>query len=363
MKRIPVVLLLASIFGLSPAQDSLGDDLQSHYRTDFSIPDMPAFRALGTEPSEILRPADPKALALTLANEALNLGVIPKSFAAEFSPLRLIESRRMTVHQYRTKPRLYNTRVSVGTHVRDSSTGSTDVAVGLRTTLCDHGDMLNNRDFDASASRLLYLRTESPTNFVDTFLSRRQKKAADLELNPALSAQKDSFVQQQLALKASANDSIQALRERFKQSEWNQKTVDLAYAAKFESPDSMVGNLRIATHSFWATAAFPLGSLSQGLVGLRYSGAVEKTGWRSTGAIGLRIYGGDNNVKMFAEGQLTRAFAPDTTTWMANFGAEFLFAGGNWLEVTVAYDKEVGGGSRLVPGIKYHVTMPETSTK
>ena len=48
--------------GIAQAPDST---LTEKYLLDFVVPDIPAFKALGTDPINILRPADPKKLQYT----------------------------------------------------------------------------------------------------------------------------------------------------------------------------------------------------------------------------------------------------------------------------------------------------------
>jgi hypothetical protein len=173
----------------------------------------------------------------------------------------------------------------------------------------------------------------------------------------------ESYVDRQMEAAGGVDDSIVVFREEFKRSSWNKAKLDLAYAAKFDSPDSQAKNVRVASHSLWLTGALPVGSLFQCLLGGRYSYVHPKAKWQNSCAVAGRVYGGANNAKLFAECQFSYDFEPDLKTWLVNTGAEFLFAGGNWLELTLGWEKDIGGGSRLIPGVKYRITPPESFTK
>ena len=57
----------------------------------FAVPDIPAFKALGLDPSNILRPSEAKELALTLGSFRSDGDfIIPKNMAVEIAPALLI---------------------------------------------------------------------------------------------------------------------------------------------------------------------------------------------------------------------------------------------------------------------------------
>src|SRR5687768_13560581 len=95
MERKFVVILLIVSFALSTGVAQKPDStFTERYLLDFVIPDMPAFKALGTDPSDILRPADAKKFAVAISPFYSNgKGVIPKNFAVEFSPWKLASTK------------------------------------------------------------------------------------------------------------------------------------------------------------------------------------------------------------------------------------------------------------------------------
>ncbi|HEX2617014.1 MAG TPA: hypothetical protein VHL57_05685, partial [Flavobacteriales bacterium] len=78
-----VALACATSQGL--AQFSLDNDASadSLLQLDFAVPDMPAFKSLGVDPSDILRPSELKDLALLVAPG------LSSNLALEWSPGRI----------------------------------------------------------------------------------------------------------------------------------------------------------------------------------------------------------------------------------------------------------------------------------
>ena len=107
---------------------------------DFAVPDIPAFKALGTEPVDVLRPSTTRKLSVMIDDLLINGEVIPESFAAEFNPYLIIyDSAYLSIPS--KAPLFVRTfRLSVGT---DRTMGSltSKAAVGVRVTILDKGDV------------------------------------------------------------------------------------------------------------------------------------------------------------------------------------------------------------------------------
>jgi len=117
MKKIICLCLIFFSIEKNYAQDvdslAFGD-----LKLNFVVPDMPAFKALGTEPSTILRPSTPKALAVSLSEfyDAQKI-VLPKAFAMEVSPALLWNANKKEVElkKYRERACINSFRLSLGT--------------------------------------------------------------------------------------------------------------------------------------------------------------------------------------------------------------------------------------------------------
>lgn len=198
------------------AQVQPDSTLMEKYLLDFVVPDMPAFKALGTDPSNLLRPSDVKKFAAMLTPfYSNNMGVIPKNFAAEFAPWK-IASRNWTLNDYATsniKRFLYRSSFSLGT-INDTTKFPAKLAIGYRVSfLSKRADIyraaqVRNDFFDVGAkvgqadfmkayvelSNYWVLNIAKPVDDVNayarTHIYEFNKFLVDLEKKPA--AQSDS---------------------------------------------------------------------------------------------------------------------------------------------------------------------------
>lgn len=133
-----VVFLLLSLFGRFQAAGQVQPDstLMEKYLLDFVVPDMPAFKALGSDPSNLLRPSDIKKFAAMLTPfYSNNTGVIPKNFAAEFAPWKMAPNK-WTLQEYTNsayKRFLYRSSFSLGT-INDTTKFPAKLAIGYRVS-------------------------------------------------------------------------------------------------------------------------------------------------------------------------------------------------------------------------------------
>ena len=124
------LMIANAIFAQSPDSTIL-----DRYMLDFVVPDMPAFKAFSTYPSNILRPADAKKFAVSLSPFYSNGAAIPKNFAVEFSPWKLASSK-WTLAEYNNKAAkrfLYRSSFSIGA-VEDSTEFANKLALGYRVS-------------------------------------------------------------------------------------------------------------------------------------------------------------------------------------------------------------------------------------
>ena len=68
--RVTAAFLLLSIAASRPASTSISEAIASAFKTDFAVPDAPAFLLLGVEPSIIVLPTTVKELAATVSDFA-----------------------------------------------------------------------------------------------------------------------------------------------------------------------------------------------------------------------------------------------------------------------------------------------------
>ncbi len=356
---------MVSVVALCSAADGvLGCRPQSGYKADFAIPDMPAFRALGIEPDNILRPSDPKSFAVMLSGLSSNFSVVPQSFAAEFAPLALLNAGSMTLRDYRKAPFLYRTRLSVGTRRSDEQSGRSDIAAGMRMTFLDKGDLKTDLKFEQEVLGALDEYADVYREFQQRFRREKGVGPRDFIGNPGLCKQESTYVDSMIGTVIEEKVDIDAIRDRYKQENWNSAILDGAYAVLLSTPDSLLGNVAVASHTAWLTLGLPLGSAGQLLVGANCMMHKPAAEWLLSFSESVRFYGGGNNLKGFAEAQHSYDGRKGRDVILASCGGEFMFMSGSWLEFSVGYETSVSGqtSSRFVSNLKYQFTLPEEFT-
>jgi len=158
MKKYYVILLLPmSILSNNLfAQSNPETELASQYRVNFSIPDAPAFKLLGADPSNILKPASVRELAIGFSEflGSDNSIILTKSFALEFSPGLLIGGKKLTLKNYQKNPWMYRTRISIATNQSENENKATTLAFGIRVTKTDESDLRTKKNYEEESTRL-----------------------------------------------------------------------------------------------------------------------------------------------------------------------------------------------------------------
>jgi len=342
---LSVVMLPAICYG------QVQDSLFARYKIDFAVPDMPAFKALGTDPDNLMRPSDPKALALMLADATSNFRVIPQSFAAEFAPWRLFGSKKLTMGDYLDHQFLYDARASLGTRRSSDSTGGSVVAGGIRITV------LNGISF---ARHVVDLRSAVTDSAMDAFRDGHPQPD-----DPAGTERWDSLLDAYVDSVASdrVDNRIGALRDEYS-DKWNHGTLDFAYAIALMSRDSFANELSPARHRAWVSGALPIGTWLQVMGGASGTYSRPDSLWVLDYTVAGRLVGGINEFRLNVGGQYKDGGSPDEKTWLVAVGAEAMVFSGGWVEFTINGERDIAsGGTRFVPELKLRLTLPESFTK
>jgi hypothetical protein len=363
---------------VSPATAQTQDStLVEMYLLDFSVPDMPAFKALGTDPSNILRPSDAKKFAASLSPFLSNgTGVIAKNFAVEFSPWK-IASSKWTLNEYSTqgiKRFLYNSSLSIGTN-KDSTEYSNKVGLGYRVSfLSGKADVLR------SAEALQYIYTQqlsTMTSFVElTNYWVINVKNVPIAERPTYYASHTAEFNTYLAgleelLKNNPNATLQVLYDNLitalrtsnpkfsskhvsqaieefgksmdefianhKSENWNASRLDIAIAYVAQSKDDLVSNAQFSSFSAWVTWALRAHKGGQLLIGtnLVLPRSVNDSS-RVNVSTNLRYYVGTQFFRGFLEGQYKfQQYEPVERTLLLNLGAEFRLGSRFWVVASV----------------------------
>jgi hypothetical protein len=335
---------------MSQATDTI---LTNRFLLDLSVPDMPAFKALGADPSNILRPADLQKFAASLSPfYSGSQAVIPKNFAMEFAPWKL-GSKHWTLAKYNSglNSVLYNSGFSIAT-IQDSSAHPFKLALGYRLTIAGKkADILKAAYQKSKALQNLHdttfqayvgirdywvyqvqrlSRAMAPDDVETYFKSHSDdfynwleqywgQNIDDKALNTFYQAFKNAAqlksmqdIENLKKFKAgyypAIIDSIEeSMVKSFNDTMWNASRFDLAIAYVGQSQDSLIKNAQFGSFNLWATYALGIGRSSQLLFGTTLvlprteQNDTVKTNMAITG--NLRFYLGTNSIRGFIETQ------------------------------------------------------------
>jgi hypothetical protein len=319
------LILLVNI--VSYGQDE--STLSKNFRTDFAIPEHPAFSVLNSSQDNILRPSDSKELFSVIYSNFLSGSsfLIPKELSIEFAPIQLIGINTITLDKYRDNNinRILNdSKLSICAKI-DSNDSLKKLAIGFRIPWIDEKSLVRNSAFLSSSYNYLYNKREARDHYRDSIvknnISIRSTVITDeiLATNDELSGFIDSLFEK------SFRDSLNILREKYKKLNWNMFKFETAFAVKFDSQDSLVSNSHYSKFELYNTIAFPLGNgtnnerpgWGQGLLGFNISderldslqityldtiAIIDTIKYKKTIlSFATRLYAGTNNFKSFIE--------------------------------------------------------------
>jgi hypothetical protein len=404
MKKIHL-LLLFGLFILGGASRTIAQQdstLMERFLLDFSVPDMPAFKALGTDPSSILRPSDVKKFAAMLSPFHSNgKGVIPKNFALESAPWKAA-SKGWSLHDYNTDPWkrfLYRSSFSLGA-VEDATVAPMKVGVGYRVSfLSKKADIyraaeVRNKIFGRDGTQAfidIYTQltnhwvnhvvtpTPSPASAPTYYQDHRDEFAGFLSnIEDYLASHPDPVLQQtfdQLIAQFAAENpdidlsaevlkdivqeygkNIDTFIEEYKARNWNATRFDVALAWVGQSTDSLIKHAEFSSLSLWLTAALRMHQGGQLLIGINpVLPRSQNDSSKFTFAGNLRYYLGTQDFRGFLETQYKyRKNEVLDKALLINLGAEFRIGSNFWLVASTGlenYLAEDNPLSKLVSGI------------
>ncbi len=279
-------------------------------KLDFAVPDMPAFKALGKDPSNLLRPSSPKDIAFMFGNFRSNSNtVIPKNFAVEIAPglfkpwYKLSDYRERPLIRFLTKA-----RISAGSDVNEE-TGISSFSAGVHFTLLDNSDHRK----DPNVLKKIY---EYQDNYTNIWKKLRDeiivKRGLTLAQYAGLTQKEQDEILREAKLAAEKmvgfdlDTEISNTVKEYRKENWNASKMDFAYASLFQSSDSLFNNARAVSHSFWFTYAIKPGknnNWSQLILGINNKVVNADNRFYNEFNGNLRFYLGSNRVKGFLEGQ------------------------------------------------------------
>lgn len=362
MKKLVFIIsfLLQTFFLLSQSTDGIKPGWGN---LDYAVPESPAFKILGTDPDNILRPTSVRTGAISIGNYLFASGsVVPKNLAVEFSPL--LANSRANLAQYNQNKFWYRMRLSIGTNVKTN--GAFEIAEGLRFTLVDKSDLRTHTWFleklatYAESKAVIinqaareYLKENPSSNL--TFVDVIEKMDSDIGLQNEVWA---------IACRLRSDKSMDAgyvehLRDSIRNSLWNAPVWEIAAAALQSSADSLLKNIgQVAQAALWTNAGYPLGTKAQLLGGLKVETAKDDSSkWQTNFSAGARIFYGSNEVRGYLQGQYD--YQDQSSSGYAALGCEFNITNGLWADFALTFSAEDGGSTSFKPILNLKFGTPE----
>ncbi len=354
---ISIIALLLPLLGFS---QNHADSLVKKYKLNFAMPDFPAFKSLGTEPSNLLRPSSIKDFGF-VSSEFFNGGslTIPGSFAVEICPILFTNVNTLTLSQYQKNNAWKSSRFSIGA-TRDSLNTS-KLSVGYRISLINKGDLRTDTKAIKSLNSRLMEQSKTRSLLRNQFLIEHE--ILPFDITDSIELLVDLYIENKIAVKnAQFALEVKEFKIRYKDEHWNAEKLDVAIAVVGQSPDTLLENIGYSSLSFWATYARPLfkGTSSQFLIGLYYQNYLLNAKNFSTLSISNRNYMGSNRAKVFIEEQVAYGSLTEGVSLLLNIGAEVNIKDGIWLDFSAGTTRNVAeNSSKLVSQIRFRYTLPE----
>ncbi len=318
---------------------------------DLTVPESPAFVAIGLSPDTIIRPTTPREFATALLNGVDRSGNLQTGVAIDTVPYLTYAGSRVSLYTYQTSRAtqiLSRTQFSFAT---TKGAGEHDPSVklsaGLHSTLFDSEDpRLNN---DGLMQCYSEIRVFSPLDLGITLSEEERETRLELER-----AQFERTV---------LRPQAEACREQFRRSaRWNGTSLIVAAATTSVSSTGRAGDLDGGSLALWTSLSYGFDSVpglrdSAQLIGhVRHlsnelvvdedlPGGQEK---RDTTFAGVRLRAGTSSFGLSFETAYVRMSAPgrpdDTATRLA-FAAERRLAENLWLNVSFGGDAGADPGN------------------
>ena len=336
------------------------DSMVAKIRMNYAVPDAPAFKALGIQPDNVMRPSTTQEIAIILANKVLNSG-LPSAFALELSPYLAIAGESLTLRQYQEswwKYFLYHLRVSVATERKAASGDTTKVSGGLRITLYDKSDLRLDKNYTS----IIY-------TFNDTLVAIESRIKDSIRgpaplFNSFPQKMKDSLnalAAQSIKIAVKAwEDSIRAYRTNAIKKNWNKPIVEFGTAIVGESSDSTSMNgITEEQAAGWLVAAGGISQWGQWVIGAN-GALIKNDGGKMSvyeGSFGARLYAGSNDAKVFI-GIDWKGKTTAHPSYLFPLGSELKVYKALWISLSTGIEILSDGGSKLISNIDLRLGTP-----
>jgi hypothetical protein len=325
---------------------------------DFNVPESPAFKILGTDPNNILKPTSVKTAIISVGNYFVSNGpIIPKSLAVELSPLLL--NSKASLKDYRNNKFLYRTTISLGTNVE--SNGSYAVAEGIRFTIADHTDLRTDPDLNNFFRKYLNNKAQATTMAVAEYSKEnnidQETIYGQLDADTVLQKAIQKLVVKYMSPDYVDPNTLSNFRSAKRQALWNKYIWQVGIAALQSSTDSLIENLKFAEIGFWTSTGIPVFKThGQVLLGGK-AAYVDSSTRQFNASLGARLYYGSNQVKAFLQGEYD--YKNNSNSLTASAGCQFNITNGLWGEFTINIVVDSAGKVSYKPGLNLGFGTPE----
>ena len=217
---------------------------------DLSVPESPAFTALGLTPQTIVRPATPQEFATSLLNGLDHNGNFQNGLAIDTAPFLLFNGENVTIkdygEQYLTRL-LSRTQFSFAT-VKGSSKDdlTTKLALGVNLTLWDDGDPRVYRpDREGDVLQCFVKKLTFSPNFIIPPTATEEEVAR--------------MIAPELARLKPIADKC---RDDGRKANWNKSSWTVAYAPSWLSKSGNTSDFTWNGGTFWTSLAYGFAGMS-----------------------------------------------------------------------------------------------------
>jgi hypothetical protein len=277
--------------------DAKTDD--KDFKLDLSVPESPAFKALGVVPQEVIRPSSPQQLAAQLLNGVDPRGNIQTGVALDTAPYLLFFGNGVTLREYQDH---YPVRLVARTQASLATTkGSSDddksvrVAVGGRITPWDRGDPRMDQELiacfrgklNAVAVNRIQLEIIDLKESIITLQGELTRKRKPPEREPtelerqtaqaAIDSKKLQITAKEAELQKTTDTVATRCRDDARARNWNASSWAMGVAPTWVSPSGQVRDVSWDTASVWSSLGYGfeeipgLADTSELLVSARYN--------------------------------------------------------------------------------------------
>ena len=256
--RVGLLVSAAIIFAAAVCAAQTPDTVMSvkASEVDLTVPESPAFAALGVTPDDVIRPASPRALATAILNGVDPNGNFQTGLAIDTAPYFLAYGSRLRLGDYRKSYAVrFLSRIQTSFATAQGVSENDKAArlgIGVRITPWDSGDYRMNEAFLEELNGLSKAANDDPA----------------LRPNPTDST--EVALKKLTAREEKIRSELIPLREKYRKLNWNASAFSLGFAPTWISENGETKSLTWNGGVVWASLAYGF----RGVPGLQESAQV-----------------------------------------------------------------------------------------